>query len=168
MRKSFTALLLSASLSGCGGGESEIPPEVRQTRLDAARSACISNEIARRSEEELQTLEQSFGGAAPQTGTGQQPAASAVVSFARAQLQHAQLRMAAYAQIDSAHNASPTPADSARHAAAAAGFQIRRPEPGSLEDNVIQDYDRKFTALAADSDHPCNWKGEVEDPETES
>ena len=115
----------------------------------AARQACISQRLALRAEDELQTLQQML-------------AASGPLGFQEAYANHANLRVSAYAQVDSALNHARSPEDSARHMERAQAFEIRRPEPGSVEENVIRSYERNLAAVLGDSDHPCNWASDLE------
>jgi len=154
-------LLLSAA---CERGSSDVPEEVLAARFDAKRRACIGTELVRQSEDEIRTLEETL--ATPVSGPAAaitRSAATAALEFARAYQQHAQLRLTVLAQADSAANHSPSPDDSARHAAHSERFEISRPEPGTVEANVIADYEQKFGALLADADHPCNWDLEEEE-----
>lgn len=148
IRKVPVAALLCCSVLACGDDAGPTPEQI-ETRDVAARQACISTRLAQRAVDELQTLENLLGNAGP-------------VGFQRAYEQHASLRLAVFAQLDSALNHSATAEDSTRHAAAARGIQIRLPTPGSVEDNVIRSYETNFAAIFNDSDHPCNWQSELE------
>jgi hypothetical protein len=156
----FSLLIL---LTACGEWGRKVPEEVTAARKEATRRACIANQLSQKSDDEVKTLEQTAGLAAPAVGQNvPQSAAAAALAFARAYNQHAQLRTAAYAQVDSALNYSPAPADSARHAANAAKFELSAPEPGSVEANVIENYEQRFAAVYNDPRHPCNWLGQGE------
>jgi len=138
-----------------------VPDEVAASRGEAARRACIANQLSMDSDDELSTLQQSTGEVGGSVEARlPQSAATAALTFARAYNQHASLRTAAYAQVDSALNHSPTPADSARHASSAARFELMAPEPGSVEENVIRNYEQRFAAIYSDARHPCNWLGQ--------
>lgn len=156
------ALLLSTLLlASCGLWGDKEPDEATARRLEATRRTCIANQLSQKSSEDLKTLQQTTGEVGGALGAKlPQSAATAALAFSRAFDQHAQLRTAAYAQVDSALNYSPTPADSARHAENAARFQLVVPEPGSVEANVISNYEERFAALYNDPRHPCNWLGE--------
>lgn len=156
--KRCALLALLISTAGCDRGPAEVPAEVQQARRDARRQACASAELARTAEEDLQTLEQSFAsiGDGP-TGAITRQTGQAAIEYAAAYRQHALLRLGAAARTDSALNYSPTSADSARYAGQAEQFVISMPERGTVEANVIMDYERKIAALLADEDHPCNW-----------
>jgi hypothetical protein len=157
----LSLLSLLLLLTACGEWGHGVPEEVAAARKEATRRACIANQLSQSSDEELKTLQQTTGMAAPSVGQNvPQSAATAALAFARAYNQHAQLRTAAYAQVDSALNYSPTPGDSARHAANAAKFELSAPEPGSVEANVIQNYEQRFAAVYNDPRHPCNWLGQ--------
>ena len=149
---SFRFLLVLAPLAACADEDTGPSEEQLQARDMAAREACIAENLALRAADELQTLEQLM-------------VASGPLAFQRAYTQHANLRRAAYAQLDSAFNHSATPRDSAGHDEAARGFQIRAPEAGSVEESVIRSYESKFMVLFGDPDHPCNWQSELDDQE---
>ena len=141
--------VLICAVAACGDSETEARPEMSPSAVLAARHACVAEELARTAGEDLETIEAGFAaGAAPE----------GLTLFARAYLQHAQLRLTAYAQADSALNQARTPQDSARHERAAAQMQIVPPATGTLEANVIASYEQKARAILADADHPCNWK----------
>lgn len=142
--------LLLAALAGAGCAERGARETDLAARREASRSACIAAQISQQSEEQAAMLGRP--GSAP---------VNAAAAFAQAFDEHARLRQAALAQLDSALNQSPTPGDSARHARAAASFEINAPEPGSVEANVFADYQRRFRTLAADAGHPCNWQAEA-------
>jgi hypothetical protein len=145
-------LLAPVAVAACAdreGGASEAQLEVRDL---AARQACIAENLALRAADELATLEQLTVISGP-------------LGFQQAYTQHANLRHAAFARMDSALNHSTTAADSTRHVEAARGFQIRAPEPESVEENVIRSYESKFAAIFSDADHPCNWQSELETQE---
>jgi hypothetical protein len=152
MRRLLPVLICVAA--ACGDAQTEAAPEMSPAAILAARHACAAEELARTAQEDLETIEAGFAsGAAPE----------GLTAFARAYLQHAQLRLTAYAQTDSALNQSRTPQDSARHERAAAQMQIVPPTAGSIEANVMASYEQKARAILADADHPCNWKYQLND-----
>jgi hypothetical protein len=154
-------LSLLLLLTACGEWGHKVPEEVAANRKEASRRACIANQLSQTSDEEMKALQQTRGAQEPVVGTNvPQSAAAAALAFSRAYNQHAQLRTAAYAQVDSALNFSPTPADSARHAANAAKFELSAPEPGTVEANVIENYEQRFASVYNDPRHPCNWLGQ--------
>lgn len=162
MKRTLTLLMLLAT-AACDRGTEEVPPEVRAARQQARRLACLSAEMARTADEDLRTLEETL--ASTGTGPASAPAriaAQAAISYADVYRQHALLREAAAAQADSALSRSATSADSLRHERQAEQFVISAPEPGTIEANVIIDYERKIAVLLADQDHPCNWDLEDE------
>ena len=147
-------------LTGCGVFGDREPDEQTATRQEAMRRACIANELSQKSDDELKTLQQTTGEIGGAMGARlPQSAASAALAFARAYNQHAMLRTAAYAQVDSALNHSPTPTDSTRHAENAAKFELAAAEPGTVEANVISNYEQRFAVIYNDPRHPCNWLG---------
>lgn len=139
-------LLVAGACSRDDAGPSDDQLAIREI---AAREACIGERLALRAADELRTLEQMMVVSGP-------------LEFQRAYAQHANLRRAAYAHVDSALNHAATAADSTRHAELAGGFQIRLPESESVEANVIRSYESNFAAIYNDPDHPCNWQGELE------
>lgn len=154
----FRLIALLLLIVACEGEPETIPPEVAQRRQEAARGACVGSELLRRASDDVASLEETLASTsdAPAAEVTRQ-AGMAALQFARAYLQHAELRAGRYAHIDSAYNHAQRTADSTRHVQAAQGLAIRAPEPGTLEANVIGAYDRNFAALFADADHPCNW-----------
>jgi Flp pilus assembly protein TadD len=151
MRGRSCLVALTLACAACAGeGERRESEEALAARREAARSACISGQLAQQAEEQAALLRRTPAG----------PLAAAA-TFAEAFRQHARLRHIALAERDSALNHSPTPADSARHARASDAVQINAPEPNTVEANVIADYERRFRAIAADPDHPCNWQAEA-------
>jgi hypothetical protein len=145
-------LILLAPLASCAGDDTAPSEEQLRERDLAAREACVAENLALRAEDELQTLAQLMVAGGP-------------LAFQQAYTQHANLRNAAYAQLDSALNHSATPTDSLAHDEAARAFLIRSPETGSVEENVIRSYESKFMAIFSDPDHPCNWQSELDDQE---
>ncbi|HET8655429.1 MAG TPA: hypothetical protein VFL93_07920 [Longimicrobiaceae bacterium] len=150
-RAAFLAICCVAA--GCrDGAKKTIPEDVTSARHEAARRACISAELAQDAEDQLQILQKASAGTE-----------NAALTFARAYEQRARVAQATYAQLDSARNHSSTPKDSTRHEEAAASFTLSAPEPGTVEANVAQDYERRFAQVYNDADHPCNWKAQLGD-----
>lgn len=152
--------LLIFSAAACGGDAAdEAPSESLLARREAARAACIGAELLARAADNVATLEGNVAGTQPEdpmaalTRTAQE----AALGFSRVYLQHAELRAAAAAQMDTAANYAATRADSVRYAEAARQYAIRPPEPGSVEANVIESYQQDFAQIYTDADHPCNW-----------
>lgn len=144
--------------AACGGDAEPVPPEVTQRRLEATRGTCVGNELLRRASDDVASLEETLASTSEAPGAEvTRLAGMAALEFARAYLQHAEVRAGRYAHIDSAYNHAQRTADSTRHVEAAQGLTIRAPEAGTLEANVVVAYDRDFAALFADPDHPCNW-----------
>lgn len=161
--RTISLVCLLLALTACGKWGDRASEEATVARREAMRRACIANQLLQVSDDELSTLQQTTGEAGGSVGAGMpQSAATAALAFSRAFNQHAQLRTAAYAQTDSALNHSPTPADSARHAAHAARFELIAPDPESMEANVITNYEQRFAAIYNDARHPCNWLGQGE------
>lgn len=151
-------LLLLMPLAACDRSPEPVPPEIARVRQQSDRGACVATELLRRASDDVASLEEtlastSVGPAAEVT----RRAGTAALSFARAYQQHAQLRAARYALLDSAYNHSPRAADSARHVEAAQRLAIRQPEPQTVEANVVSSWERDFASLFGDPDHPCNW-----------
>ena len=154
MRRLFPVLICFAAACAGEAEEEAAEPAISGEAALAARHACAAEELLRTAADDLATIEAGFAsGAAPE----------GLTTFARAYLQHAELRYLAYAQLDSAANHSATPEDSTRHFQASERIQIVPPAAGSLEANVINSYAQKAAAILADADHPCNWKHELTD-----
>lgn len=144
--------------AACEADPEPVPPEVAQQRQQAARGACVATELLRRASDDVASLEETLASTSEAPGAEvTRHAGLAALQFARAYLQHAELRAGRYAHIDSAYNRALRTADSTRHVEAAQALAIRAPEAGTLEANTIGAYDRNFAALFGDPDHPCNW-----------
>src|SRR5690606_19672428 len=115
--------------------------------------------LAARARDDEETLEATAAAVDPSTPPEQMAltARGAVLAFARAYRQHADLRASAYAYVDSAVNHSVSPADSARYMQVASRFTIRTPMEGTVETNVMQNFERKRAEILTNADHPCNW-----------
>lgn len=152
-------ILLLVPLTACDRGPEPVPAEVARAREQSARAACAATELLRRASDDVASLEETL---ASTSDTGRasvvtRQAGTAALVFARGYQQHSQLRADRIIQLDSAYNHSRGAADSARHVEAARRLAARVPDPGTLEANVASAYERDFTALFGDPDHPCNW-----------
>jgi hypothetical protein len=157
------ALVPLIALVGCDRSADREPPEVTQARERAARSACVAGEVLRRSADDVESLEAlAVAGDGNAAADLTRRAGAAALSFARAYHQHARLRAAGYAHVDSAYRHSARPADSLRHVRTAEQLAPRPAEVETIEANVTAAYDRDFTALLRDPDHPCNWDLELQ------
>lgn len=126
---------------------------------EIARHACIAAELVTISDDEIDTIEATLPPdieTMPQ-GQGIWQAQIAALQFAQALYDHTLLRRAAMAHADTAVNHVSTSADSARHMEISARYLPREPEPGRLEANVLNAYERRFAAIRADENHRCNW-----------
>ncbi|HEX6924935.1 MAG TPA: hypothetical protein VF167_05875 [Longimicrobiaceae bacterium] len=142
-------ILVAGGLAACRPDDSGPTEEQLRARRLAASEACAAERLLQQAEDELATLESLGVTAGP-------------VAFQRAFVQHARLRLAALAQLDSALNHARSPTDSARYHDAFKRIQIRAPDPESVEANVFRSYESKAAAILADADHPCNWQPELE------
>ncbi len=79
----------------------------------------------------------------------------AVYEFAAVYRNFAELRSSALAYVDSATSAR-TPADSTRYVQKAAQFVVRRGEPGTLDGNVAEEWQRSFATARGNPAHFCN------------
>lgn len=158
---STAATVLVVALIALGGCDRStgMSPEVRERKVGAYSTACAARELAARALDDEETLAATAAAADPSTPGGQMTlaGATAVLDFARAYSQHAELRAAAYAYVDSAVNRSATPADSARYMQVADRFTIRTPVEGTVEANVMRSFDQKMVEILTNADHPCNW-----------
>lgn len=153
-RRPFWLLLLAPlGLAACGDGraagsadaDEPLPAAVRAARRAAERGACISTELSAKATSDLAMLDT-------------MAVLGPVRAYALAFQQHATLRATAFAYLDSAANYADNPADSARYAQTAERFVISAPGPGTLEANILAEYERRFATLRADLQHPCNWE----------
>jgi hypothetical protein len=156
----FAMAVLAGSIAGCERGGSELPAEVTRAREQAARRSCVAEAMLRRASADVADLQDAVQGSSGDTPGAEltRRAGVAALQFARAYQQHAELLAAGYAHVDSALSYSRRAADSVQHAQMAQRLSIRRPEPGTIEANVIAAYDRDFASLLNDADHPCNWE----------
>ena len=159
MKTRLLALIALVALQGCSGDSDEPSPEALENKEFAYRQACVARELVASGVDELQTLESVIANSDPDDPIGALNirATAAAVEFARAYLNHAELRSGAYALVDSAVNHSASRADSAAYADRSNQYTIRAPNPETVENNVIADYQRDFATLFADEDHPCYW-----------
>lgn len=149
LRQTALLLLLPALLSACDRGPGE-SAERRASRIAAERNDCVAEELLIRARENLaaiDTLAAASGGAQGTLGAAHQ--------YARAYHQLAQLRASAMAYTDSAMSAA-TAADSARYMARAAAYVPRAPQPGTVEANVQNEWQRRFAELRSNPLHYCN------------
>lgn len=155
----FAMTVLAGSIAACDRGGSDLPPEVARAREQAARRSCVAEEMLRRASSDVADLQDAVQGSSGETPGAEltRRAGSAALQFARAYQQHAELRAAGYAHVDSALSYSRRAADSVQHLQMAQRLSIRSPEAETIEANVIAAYDRDFASLLDDADHPCNW-----------
>jgi len=162
MIRKFLLVALAAialTVGACREDARQVSPQARAEREAAYRQACVSRSLAARAEEDLETLEMAATSYDPADPFGQirLQASLAALGFNRAYQAHADLRVLAYASLDSAVNHATTPADSLRHLQRALAISTRPPTAGTLEANVLSAYLDNFTAMLEDEDHPCNW-----------
>ncbi|MDR0787191.1 MAG: hypothetical protein LBG44_04935 [Gemmatimonadota bacterium] len=151
-RAGLLAVTLSAavSVSGCDRPED---PMIRAQREAAYRQACAAGVLARSAESDYETI--SLGLQSEDELV--RMASNAALTFNQAYLRHAEIRLTAYAHMDSAVNHAKTSADSTAFAERALSFAIAPADEGSLEAAVINNYDGKLQLLLLDRNHPCNW-----------
>ncbi|HUE95567.1 MAG TPA: hypothetical protein VMN39_02860 [Longimicrobiaceae bacterium] len=148
-------LIIATFLTGCREEtEVPVPPAVLLQRAAAFRQACAARELAAAAAEDLAILEELSD---PGGSELMQVAARGAADFARAYHRHAELRVGAYALLDSAVNFATTTADSARYVERAGAFTVLLPQEGTVEANVLRSYQAKFSAILGDDDHRCNW-----------
>lgn len=148
-RSASLALLLLFLVVSCATDADGVSEEQLRQQSAAARDACIAERLFLRAQDELETLAQLQVGPAP-------------LGFQQAYTQHAELRFTSLALLDSAYNHARDPADSSRYETASRGYEIRLPEAGSVEDNVLRSYENNFFQILEDEDHPCNWQAELQ------
>ncbi len=152
-RSRLTLAFVTSVIALAACAEDSVDPAVRGQREAAYRQACVARVLADRAESDLETM----NAALQSDDEFTRMAASAAVAFNGAYLRHAEIRLSAYAHLDSAVNHARTPADSMAYSARALSFSIVPPAEGSLEANVITNYDGNLRALLFDPNHPCNW-----------
>jgi hypothetical protein len=153
MRKLIAVLFLAGLATGCEADPRQTAPATRTpAQQSAALEACIAHTLAANAQESLEALQAFEGIDGPTIAT-----AGAVFEWARAYDQHAQLHYAAFAHADSALNHARTSADSARYIQTGQAFLPRRPEPGTLEENVAAAWIRDFATIHENEDHRCHW-----------
>ncbi|HEX8273523.1 MAG TPA: hypothetical protein VF615_12880 [Longimicrobiaceae bacterium] len=149
LRTAAVLLALPALLAACGGDSGE-SPQRRASRVAAARNACVAEELTIRARENLaslDTLAAASGGVAP--------GIRAVYEYAAVYRNYAENRNSALAYVDSAMSAR-TPDDSTRHMQRAAQFVVRPAEPGTVDGNVAEEWQRSFAGTRANPAHYCN------------
>jgi hypothetical protein len=147
-------IILVGLTAACAEREAAVPREVAEHRVLAARHACVGEQLLERAEDDLETIEATMGVAGG--------IADAATAYQRAFTQHARLRHAVYAHLDSAANHARTSEDSVRHAQRAGQLTILRPAAETLEANILEQYNQRASAILADEGHPCNWRHELE------
>lgn len=149
LRTAAALLAVPALLAACArdAGES---PERREARVAAARNACVAEELTIRARENLANLDTLAA-----AGGGVAAGIRAVYEFAAVYRNFAENRSSALAYVDSATSAR-TPADSARYARRAAQFVVRPAEPGTVDGNVAEEWQRSFTRTRSNPQHYCN------------
>lgn len=149
LRTAAALLVLTVVLGACERAAGE-DPERRAARVAAARNACVAEELTIRARENLASLDT----LAAMSG-GLEGPLRATYTFAVVYRNFAELRSSALAYMDSAMVAD-TPADSTRFAQRAAQFVVRPGEPGTLDGNVSQEWERNFATTRGDPNHYCN------------
>lgn len=157
VRRLPSLLLIAVLATACTDEQTDQrDAEVDEMRNLAQRRACISTELLAKARSDYETLRSTVGGDEANPVLAQ--AMQASVAFSAAYLQHAELRQSVYANMDSAYNLASSPSDSVRYVQRADAIVISAPESGTVEANVMADYDRDFNVLASDADFPCNWE----------
>lgn len=149
LRTAAVLLALPALLAACGGDAGE-SPERREARVAAARNSCVAEELTIRARENLANLD-TLAAASGGVAAGMR----AVYEYATVYRGFAENRSSALALVDSATSAR-TPADSTRYAQKAAQFVVRPAEPGTLEGNVAEEWQRSFNTARSNPAHFCN------------
>lgn len=142
-------LALPLALAACGRDAGE-DPERREMRVAAARNACVAEELAIRARENLASLDT----LAAASGGVQGPM-QAAYTYAQVYRNLAELRHSSMAYMDSAASAR-TPADSARYVRRAEQFSVRAAEPGTVDANVADAWQRGFAEARRNPEHYCN------------
>jgi len=153
MRLLAFTLALPGMVLASACGDSGEDPAVRSRREAAYRQACAATVLAERAESDFETMNLALLSSDDFT----RMATAVAMDFNRAYLRHAEIRRSAYAHQDSAVNHASSSADSAAYAQRALSFSIAVPDEGTLEANVITNYDANLRALLLDPNHACNW-----------
>lgn len=142
------AVVVVLLLAACGG---ERPTaEQREARTEARRLACISEALQSRGKVRVARLDTMLAQI-----PGGSPGLGAPHKFAQVYATYADLRAHEAAYVDSAAH-SESKEDSTRFVQAAGSFRVNRPAPGSVEENVIRDYQRDLALSRQNPEHPCN------------
>ncbi|HEX8675560.1 MAG TPA: hypothetical protein VF710_26950 [Longimicrobium sp.] len=143
-------LLLVLTLAACGGENAE---KVAQ-RTAAHRAACVAEELAIQANTKISSLD---------TLRAQGPGfVNQVYPFSKAYFDYAKLRERHAALLDSAA-AAESPEDSVRFTGEAGRNAPRPGQPGSIEANAAESYERDYAAAISNPDHPCNNPGGEEE-----
>ncbi|CAA9380416.1 MAG: hypothetical protein AVDCRST_MAG89-5339 [uncultured Gemmatimonadetes bacterium] len=140
----FLALLLAA----CGD---EITPEQRTKRLEARRTACITEALQQRAQSQLAQLDTMMR----QQGGNVPDIVRAPHTFAQVYAAYADVKAHEAAYLDSAFQAD-SKQDSIAYLQSAGKFRVSPPSEGSVEENVARLYAGDFNASREYADHACN------------
>lgn len=159
MRKGLAVLTVLVSVAACEPQREEADPGRTPLQEEAARRACIAEELVRVADDEIDTIEASLPADIESSAQSQVvwQAQLSALQFAQVLRDHALLRRAALSHADSALNHSRSAQDSTRHMQTAESYASLQPEPNTLEANVANEYERRFARIRSDEDHRCNW-----------
>jgi hypothetical protein len=144
---------LALLLAACGGDE--ITPEQRTKRLEARRTACITEALQHRAQSQLAQLDTMMRQQAGAMG-GQVPAiVRAPHTFAQVYAAYADVKAHEAAYLDSAFHAG-SKQDSLAYIQSAGKFRVSPPSEGSVEENVARLYANDFNVSRQYADHSCN------------
>jgi hypothetical protein len=141
---------LALLLAACGGDE--ITPEQRTKRLEARRTACITEALQQRAQSQLAQLDTMMQ---QQAGAGIPDIVRAPHTFAQVYAAYADVKAHEAAYLDSAFHAG-SKQDSLAYIQSAGKFRVSPPSQGSVEENVARLYANDYTVSREYADHACN------------
>ena len=140
-----TLPLIVLALAACQGED----PARAERRQDAARAACVAEELAVQAGTRIAALDTLS--ATPMGSV----MAQRTYPFVRGYYDHAKLSERRMALLDSAA-AAASPEDSAGFATRAAAGAPGRGRPGTPEANAVERYNADSAAAMGNPSHPCN------------
>lgn len=149
----FALLALALLLAACGGDG--LTEEQRTQRLEARRTACITEALQSRAQTQLAQLDTMMRQQEASMGGQLSAMVRAPHTFAQVYAAYADVKAHEAAYLDSAFHAS-SKQDSLAYIQSARKFRVSPPSQGSVEENVARLYQNDYTLSREFEDHPCN------------